>query len=88
LFTNLISEEADRSSQLGLNQLDRFGDPLPIFQAQNSGHFINITSVADRWVGLTIMRIADRDICRYISLANYYKERNFLGGFIYLLVVS
>jgi NADP-dependent 3-hydroxy acid dehydrogenase YdfG len=26
---------------------------LPIFQAQNSGHFVNITSVADRWVGPT-----------------------------------
>lgn len=26
---------------------------LPLFQKQNSGHFINITSVADRWVGPT-----------------------------------
>jgi NADP-dependent 3-hydroxy acid dehydrogenase YdfG len=26
---------------------------LPIFQAQNSGHFVNITSVADRWIGPT-----------------------------------
>jgi NADP-dependent 3-hydroxy acid dehydrogenase YdfG len=26
---------------------------LPIFQAQNSGHFVNITSIADRWVGPT-----------------------------------
>lgn len=26
---------------------------LPIFQAQNSGHFVNITSVGDRWVGPT-----------------------------------
>jgi NADP-dependent 3-hydroxy acid dehydrogenase YdfG len=26
---------------------------LPIFQAQNAGHFVNITSVADRWVGAT-----------------------------------
>jgi NADP-dependent 3-hydroxy acid dehydrogenase YdfG len=26
---------------------------LPVFKAQNSGHFVNITSVADRWVGPT-----------------------------------
>lgn len=26
---------------------------LPVFQAQNSGHFVHITSVADRWVGPT-----------------------------------
>jgi NADP-dependent 3-hydroxy acid dehydrogenase YdfG len=26
---------------------------LPIFKAQNSGHFVNITSVADRWIGPT-----------------------------------
>ena len=26
---------------------------LPVFQAQDAGHFVNITSVADRWVGPT-----------------------------------
>ena len=26
---------------------------LPVFKAQGSGHFINITSIADRWVGPT-----------------------------------
>jgi NADP-dependent 3-hydroxy acid dehydrogenase YdfG len=26
---------------------------LPVFKAQNAGHFVNITSVADRWVGPT-----------------------------------
>lgn len=26
---------------------------LPVFEAQNAGHFVHITSVADRWVGPT-----------------------------------
>jgi NADP-dependent 3-hydroxy acid dehydrogenase YdfG len=47
-------EEWDRMIDVNLKGvLYGIAAALPIFQAQNAGHFINITSVADRWVGAT-----------------------------------
>jgi NADP-dependent 3-hydroxy acid dehydrogenase YdfG len=47
-------EEWDRMIDVNLKGvLYGIAAALPIFQAQNAGHFVNITSIADRWVGAT-----------------------------------
>ena len=47
-------EEWDRMIDVNLKGvLYGIAAALPVFQAQNSGHFVNITSVADRWIGPT-----------------------------------
>lgn len=47
-------EEWDRMIDVNLKGvLYGIAAALPIFQDQNAGHFVNITSVADRWVGAT-----------------------------------
>jgi NADP-dependent 3-hydroxy acid dehydrogenase YdfG len=54
LIEQLKVEEWDRMIDVNLKGvLYGIAAALPIFQAQNSGHFVNITSVADRWVGPT-----------------------------------
>ncbi len=54
LLEQLKVEEWDKTIDVNLKGvLYGIAAALPIFQAQNSGHFINITSVADRWVGPT-----------------------------------
>jgi NADP-dependent 3-hydroxy acid dehydrogenase YdfG len=54
LIEQLKVEEWDKTIDVNLKGvLYGIAAALPIFQAQNSGHFINITSVADRWVGPT-----------------------------------
>ncbi|NMG18533.1 SDR family oxidoreductase [Brasilonema bromeliae] len=54
LIEQLKVEEWDRMIDVNLKGvLYGIAAALPIFQAQNSGHFVNITSIADRWVGPT-----------------------------------
>jgi NADP-dependent 3-hydroxy acid dehydrogenase YdfG len=54
LIEQLKVEEWDRMIDVNLKGvLYGIAAALPVFQAQNSGHFVNITSVADRWVGAT-----------------------------------
>ncbi len=54
LLEQLKVEEWDKTIDVNLKGvLYGIAATLPIFKAQNSGHFINITSVADRWVGPT-----------------------------------
>lgn len=54
LLEQLKVEEWDKTIDVNIKGvLYGIAAALPIFQAQNSGHFINITSVADRWVGPT-----------------------------------
>ena len=54
LLEQLKVEEWDKTIDVNLKGvLYGIAAALPIFRAQNSGHFINITSVADRWVGPT-----------------------------------
>jgi NADP-dependent 3-hydroxy acid dehydrogenase YdfG len=54
LIEQLKVEEWDKMIDVNLKGvLYGIAAALPVFQAQNSGHFVNITSVADRWVGPT-----------------------------------
>jgi NADP-dependent 3-hydroxy acid dehydrogenase YdfG len=54
LLEQLKVEEWDKTIDVNLKGvLYGIAAALPIFKAQNSGHFVNITSVADRWVGPT-----------------------------------
>jgi NADP-dependent 3-hydroxy acid dehydrogenase YdfG len=54
LLEQLKVEEWDKTIDVNLKGvLYGIAAALPIFRAQNSGHFVNITSVADRWVGPT-----------------------------------
>jgi NADP-dependent 3-hydroxy acid dehydrogenase YdfG len=54
LLEQLKVEEWDRMIDVNLKGvLYGIAAALPVFKAQNSGHFVNITSVADRWVGPT-----------------------------------
>jgi NADP-dependent 3-hydroxy acid dehydrogenase YdfG len=54
LLEQLKVEEWDKTIDVNLKGvLYGIAAALPIFKSQNSGHFINITSVADRWVGPT-----------------------------------
>ncbi len=54
LIEQLKVEEWDRMIDVNLKGvLYGIAAALPVFKAQNSGHFVNITSVADRWVGPT-----------------------------------
>jgi NADP-dependent 3-hydroxy acid dehydrogenase YdfG len=54
LLEQLKVEEWDRMIDVNLKGvLYGIAATLPVFKAQNSGHFVNITSVADRWVGPT-----------------------------------
>lgn len=54
LIEQLKVEEWDRMIDVNLKGvLYGIAAALPVFKAQNSGHFINITSVADRWIGPT-----------------------------------
>ncbi len=54
LLEQLKVEEWDKTIDVNLKGvLYGIAAALPIFKAHNSGHFINITSVADRWVGPT-----------------------------------
>jgi NADP-dependent 3-hydroxy acid dehydrogenase YdfG len=54
LLEQLKIEEWDRTIDVNLKGvLYGIAAALPVFKAQNFGHFINITSVADRWVGPT-----------------------------------
>jgi NADP-dependent 3-hydroxy acid dehydrogenase YdfG len=54
LLEQLKVEEWDRMIDVNLKGvLYGIAAALPVFKAQNAGHFINITSVADRWVGPT-----------------------------------
>jgi NADP-dependent 3-hydroxy acid dehydrogenase YdfG len=54
LLEQLKVEEWDRMIDVNLKGvLYGIAAALPVFKAQNSGHFVNITSIADRWVGPT-----------------------------------
>ncbi|MDS3859983.1 SDR family oxidoreductase [Thermosynechococcaceae cyanobacterium BACA0444] len=54
LLEQLKVEEWDRMIDVNLKGvLYGIAAALPVFKSQNSGHFVNITSVADRWVGPT-----------------------------------
>jgi NADP-dependent 3-hydroxy acid dehydrogenase YdfG len=54
LIEQLKVEEWDKMIDVNLKGvLYGIAAALPVFKAQNSGHFVNITSVADRWVGPT-----------------------------------
>ncbi|APB34159.1 short-chain dehydrogenase/oxidoreductase protein [Gloeomargarita lithophora Alchichica-D10] len=54
LLEQLKVEEWERMIDVNLKGvLYGIAAALPVFKAQNSGHFINITSIADRWVGPT-----------------------------------
>ena len=54
LLEQLKVEEWDRMIDVNLKGvLYGIAAALPVFQAQDSGHFVNITSVGDRWVGPT-----------------------------------
>jgi NADP-dependent 3-hydroxy acid dehydrogenase YdfG len=54
LLEQLKVEEWDRMIDVNLKGvLYGIAAALPVFKAQNFGHFVNITSVADRWVGPT-----------------------------------
>ena len=54
LLEQLKVEEWDRMIDVNLKGvLYGIAAALPVFKAQDSGHFVNITSVADRWVGPT-----------------------------------
>jgi NADP-dependent 3-hydroxy acid dehydrogenase YdfG len=54
LLEQLKVEEWDRMIDVNLKGvLYGIAAALPVFKAQKSGHFVHITSIADRWVGPT-----------------------------------
>jgi len=54
LLEELKVDEWDRMIDVNLKGvLYGIAAALPVFKAQNFGHFVNITSVGDRWVGPT-----------------------------------
>ena len=54
LLENLNVAEWDQMVDVNLKGvLYGIAAALPVFQAQDAGHFVHITSVADRWVGPT-----------------------------------
>ena len=54
LLEQLKVEEWDRMIDVNLTGvLYGIAAALPVFKAQKSGHFVNIISIADRWVGPT-----------------------------------
>ena len=54
LLGNLKVAEWDQMVDVNLKGvLYGIAAALPVFQAQDAGHFVHITSVADRWVGPT-----------------------------------
>ncbi len=54
LLEELKVDEWDRMIDVNLKGvLYGIATALPVFKAQNFGHFVNITSVGDRWVGPT-----------------------------------
>jgi NADP-dependent 3-hydroxy acid dehydrogenase YdfG len=63
LIEQLKVEEWDKMIDVNLKGvLYGIAAALPIFKAQNSGHFVNITSVADRWVGPNTSRLSQKQV--------------------------
>jgi NADP-dependent 3-hydroxy acid dehydrogenase YdfG len=86
LLEQLKVEEWDKTIDVNLKGvLYGIAATLPIFKAQNSGHFINITSVADRWVGPTAaIYCATKHAVRVVSEA----LRQEVGSTIRLTVIA
>lgn len=69
LLEQLKVEEWDRMIDVNLKGvLYGIAAALPVFKAQNAGHFVNITSVGDRWVGPTsVVYSATKHAVRVVS---------------------